>query len=116
MRKRMGDFFIEKTERLKDGEGTTTVVNFFDKTDFAGKGRLYGISIIEPNGSIGEHCHEGDQEAYYILDGIGEYSDNGEVYTVEQGDLLICRDGDRHSLKNIGLHDLRYIALILYTD
>ena len=116
MRKRMGDFNIEKLDRLKEGVGTTTVINFFDDVDFAGKGRLYGISIIGPKGSIGEHYHIGDQEAYYILEGIGEYNDNGEIYTVEPGDFLICRDGDMHALKNIGDIDLRYIALIIYTE
>lgn len=116
MRKTIDDFRVDKTKALKDGKGLTTVLNFFNEEDFANKGRLYGISIIEKGGSIGKHTHIGDQEAYYILEGKGLYLDNDEEYEVGPGDFLFCKDGDSHSLENIGDIDLKYIALILYTN
>lgn len=115
MKKTVNDFKVDKTIALKDGKGLTTVLNFLDQDEFAGKGRLFGISIIEVGGSIGYHKHVGDQEAYYILEGKGFYTDNNEKYEVNPGDFLFCREGEGHSLENIGDIDLRYIALILYT-
>lgn len=115
MKKTVKDWSVDIHTPLKNGVGKTTVLNFHEPEDFHGTGRLYGISIIEQGGSIGIHTHDGDQETYFILEGKGEYTDNGEVYEVVPGDLLICRDGDSHGLKNIGDCDLRYVALILYT-
>lgn len=115
MRKSINDCSVDKVIGLKNGQGLTTVINFFEKENFHGKGRLYGISIIEPNGSIGIHTHTGDQEAYFILEGKGLYNDDGDEYEINPGDFLICEDGHSHGLKNIGDVDLRYVALIIYT-
>lgn len=116
MKKSIQTCSVDKEKNLKGGAGTITVINFHEKEDFNGKGRLYGMSIIEPNCSIGLHTHTGDQETYFILEGTGEYNDNGEIYIVGPGDVLICKDGQSHGLRNIGDIDLRYIALILYTN
>lgn len=116
MKKTIKDFKVDKTIALKNGKGLTTVLNFLDEDEFSGKGRLFGISIIEVGGSIGYHKHVGDQEGYYILEGKGKYIDNGEEYEVVPGDFMLCKEGDCHSLENIGDIDLKYIALILYTN
>lgn len=114
MRIRSGENRVELIHGLKDGKGTVELRHFFEPTDFRGAGRLFAISLIKPNSSIGYHQHIGDFEAYYILKGRGIYNDNGEVYEVAPGDFLLCRDGESHSLENNGTEDLEYIALILY--
>lgn len=114
MIRRSNEYTVEVIDGLKDGKGQVTVVNFFEKEDFLGKGRLYGKSIIKPGHSIGYHTHEGDQEAYFILKGKALYTYNGKETILEPGDLSICRDGDSHSIESIGEEDLEYIMLILY--
>lgn len=115
MRKSLNECRVENISCLKNGQGITTVINFFEDENFHSKGRLFGISIIEPGASIGIHTHLEDQEAYFILDGKGIYNDDGVEYEVNPGDLLICEDGHSHGLKNASDIDLRYIALIIYT-
>lgn len=115
MIKRSNDFKIDYLPNLKGGEKLTKVLNFFDDADFNGLGRLFGISIIEPGGSIGKHTHTGEQEAYYILDGVATYDDNGISTVLYPGELAICKDGESHGIRNEGNIDLRYIALISYT-
>lgn len=115
MIKRPSSFSIDRTPNLRGGEGIIEVINFFDEIDFAGMGRLYGISVIRPGCSIGKHTHSGEQEAYYFLEGEATYNDNGSEVILYPGDLSICRDGEFHAIRNDGNSDLRYIALISYS-
>ncbi len=100
---------------LKGGKGCVEVMEFFETEDFLGKGRLYGLSMIAVGDSIGLHKHEGDQEAYFILEGRALYFDGEKEYFLEPGDLSICRDGEWHSIESIGDVPLKYIMLILYS-
>lgn len=109
------DMKVEIIEGLKGGKGVVKVINFFNQEDFLGKGRLYGMSVIEPGHSIGYHQHNGDQEAYYILKGEAKYVDNGEEHLLKPGDLAICKEGDFHSIESVGEDNLEYIMLILFT-
>jgi quercetin dioxygenase-like cupin family protein len=115
MIRRCKEYKIDVIDGLKGGKGYVTVVNFFNQEDFLGKGRLYGKSIIKPGNSIGYHKHEGDQEAYFILNGRALYNENGVETILEPGDLAICRDGESHSIEAIGDKDLEYVMLILYS-
>ena len=78
------------------------------------KGRALNHITVLPGNGIGYHEHHGDSEIYYILSGKGEYSDNGEITTVEAGDVTLCPDGEGHSLMAVGDEPLELIALILY--
>ena len=100
---------------LKGGKGTVRILNILEKEEMFGLGRLFAVSIIPPGASIGQHTHEGDFETYYILKGRARINDNGDVQELGPGDMTRCRDGDFHSIENIGDADLEYIAVILYT-
>lgn len=114
MLRESSQYKVEKIEKAKGGKGYITVVNFFEKEDFLGKGRLFGKTIIKPGNSIGYHAHKGEQEAYYILKGEALYNDNGKEIMLKPGDLTICRDGEYHSIEAVGEEDLEFIMLILY--
>jgi len=103
----------ELLPNLKDGKDTVKVVNFIEGEEVDNKGRLFGISIIPVGGSIGYHQHVGDFEIYYILQGKALVNDNGEEAFLESGDMMYCKEGDFHSIQNIGAVELQYVALIL---
>ncbi|SFI29686.1 Cupin domain-containing protein [Tindallia magadiensis] len=115
MVKRPEDMRKESIHELKGGRGTIELEHFFEEEDFCGKGRLYGISIIHPGDSIGMHRHEGEQEAYFILEGEAHYNDNGREVQLNPGDFTLCRDGESHAIANQGDTDLKYVAMIMYT-
>lgn len=75
--------------------------------------RLFADVWLDPGAEIDYHSHEGESEAYYILEGEGTYKDQDEVYAVSVGDVTVCRSGFGHGLKNTGDAPLRFIALIL---
>lgn len=101
---------------LKGGRDTTRLIHFLEEEESYGAGRLFGISIIPPGGSIGYHTHTGDFEIYYILSGTATVNDNGKWDVLRAGDSMTCREGDSHSIENNGDCDLEYVAIILYTE
>ena len=101
---------------LKGGKGTVRLIHFLEPEDAVGMGRLFGISIIPPGGSIGYHQHTGDFEQYYILKGSARVVHNGVEDRLGPGDAMLCREGESHSIENVGDTDLEYVALILYSQ
>ena len=116
MIKRANEMSITLEPHLKGGKGTTRVVNILEKDEMYGTGRLFGVSIIPVGGSIGQHTHTGDFETYYILKGVAKVNANGEEAVLGPGDMTQCKEGDFHSIENVGDCDLEYIAVILYSE
>ena len=75
--------------------------------------RLFADVYLDPGAEIDYHPHEGESEAYYILEGEGIYRDGDDIYPVSSGDVTVCLSGSSHGLKNTGDIPLRFIALIL---
>lgn len=75
--------------------------------------KTYAKITVPAHNSIGYHKHEGDFETYYLLAGEGKYNDNGTEYPVSAGDVLVCSEGNSHSIANTGTEDLVFIALIV---
>ena len=100
---------------IREGHGDTRMQKLLNGADeMYGKGRMFNLMTLIPGNSIGEHVHSGDNEVFYFLSGEGEYNDNGTVVQVRAGDVAVCNSGQKHSLRNTGSEDLRFIALILY--
>jgi len=115
MIRRQDELPKQSVHKLKDGQGTIQLQHLFEEEHFHGNGRLYAICTIAPGDSIGYHQHEGEQEAYFILEGESLYNENGSQYYLKPGDFALCKDGDSHSITNTGETDLKFIALIMYT-
>ena len=105
----------QRIEHLKDGAGHVNSTPILKPETMYNKGRLFSHMVLEKNCEVGWHVHEGDGEAYYILKGEAEYSDNGEMTTLRAGDVAFAYDGEGHSIKNVSDEPLEMIALILYS-
>lgn len=110
-----GTMNTAQMENMRGGEGTVTVTHLLNPDELLGKGRLFAENIIPPGASIGLHKHEGDSEAYYFLEGSGEYRNNDEIFQIKAGDLTVVDDNNSHGIKNTGSVPLKFIALILFT-
>ena len=73
----------------------------------------FAKASLEQGSSVGFHVHEDNCEAYYVLSGVGEYSDDGESFTVTAGDLTFTPEGHGHGIKNCGQGTLDFSALII---
>lgn len=89
--------------------GGETVGHWFFKD--AGTPFVFRKRIMHPGSSIGYHLHDKD-EIYYILEGEGELTFNGEQSAVGPGTAIFTRPGDSHGLKPAGDGDL--VLIIVY--
>ena len=106
---------IQYREHMRDGDGTVELTHFIaSPEEINQKGRLFSKITLQPGTSIGYHLHENDAELFYILCGVGEYNDNGELKTVRPGDIAICPTRTGHAIANKGDEVLELVALIVY--
>lgn len=62
--------------------------------------------------SFPHHYHFGNEEAFFIISGTGEFRLGDEKYLVSEGDYIACPVGleSAHSITNVGTEPLRYLA------
>lgn len=75
--------------------------------------RMYSKVVLDVGAEVKYHTHTGESESFYILKGVAEYSDDGEVTTLHAGDYTNTTSGHGHSIKNIGHDALEFMALII---
>ena len=106
---------IEYREHMRDGDGTVELTSFITSSEeLCNKGRLFSRITLRPGTSIGFHIHEKDSELFYILTGTAEYNDDGEIRTVQAGDVTICPAGSGHGIANRSDETVELVALIVY--
>ncbi len=106
---------VEYREKMRDGEGVVKMTSLISgPEELNGKGRLFSRITLEPGCSIGYHVHEKEAELFYILNGTGTYSDNGNIREVKTGDVTICENGHGHSIANTGEETMNVVAVIVY--
>jgi mannose-6-phosphate isomerase-like protein (cupin superfamily) len=68
-------------------------------------------SVKLPAGSaIGVHTHGGDEELYYIVDGEGVMTSDGEEYVVGPGTASLCKSGSSHGLVNTSADEMTLLV------
>ena len=97
------------------GERLGTSTKLLEEEQMHGEAKVFARVALRPGSMAPLHKHEGSFEAFYILAGHGEVSDNGVTAQVKVGDVMFTDDGESHSIKNIGDTDLEYIALVVNT-
>ena len=96
-----------------NGIGKAYQYNIVSKEALHGHGRMFAKIVLPPGTTISWHQHIGETEPYYILSGVGDFTDNdGTVYKVTAGDICTIGFGESHALENNGTEDLVFIALI----
>lgn len=116
MIKHLEDLRTDTLSEFRGGKGDIQMTHFLEveKDEFHAKGRLFAKNVLKPGTSIGLHEHVGDSETYVILSGEGLVNDNGDQKMVKPGDVIITKNGEKHSIENTGTVDLEIIALILF--
>ncbi|MCF2680114.1 cupin domain-containing protein [Faecalicatena contorta] len=109
-----GERAIEKAEHVGGGAGFILKEALLNKEELGEHSKMFSRVTVPAGCELGYHEHHGETETYYILSGSGVYNDNGKEVPAEAGDVFFCKDGDGHGLKNTGVYDLSFVALILY--
>ena len=105
---------VNRYEKRAGGKGHVFIEPLLGEKELAGKCGLYARVTLEPGCSLGYHEHQGESETYYILEGQGLYSDNGQEVAVKAGDTMFCPSGEGHAIENTEASgNLSFMALII---
>ena len=110
---RAGERKIAKKEQVNGGAGHVLMEALLNEEERGQYCRIFSQVTIEPGCELGYHEHHGESETYYILQGQGEYNDNGTYRPVKPGDITFTPDNHGHGLANTGNTDLVFMALII---
>ena len=104
---------IRRVENMAGGKGHVIIKDLLGEKELNGKCRMYAEVTVEPGCSLGYHEHHGESETFYILQGFGDFDDNGTVRQVKSGDVTFTPSGSGHALVNTGVSNLIFMALII---
>lgn len=103
----------EVREHVKDGKGEVHFCHLFEQEELLGKARTFAVMKMKPGTSIGDHAHIGEAEAYYVLKGEVEVSDDGEKVILGEGDAMLTGEGHSHAIENKSNADAEVLAVIM---
>ncbi|MCD6508192.1 cupin domain-containing protein [Candidatus Poribacteria bacterium] len=61
----------------------------------------FAYRVVTPDKPFGPHSHKGD-ELWFILKGKAKVNIGGEIFDVEENDLIVCPEGVSHGMTSDG--------------
>jgi quercetin dioxygenase-like cupin family protein len=107
------DVQIRKVSHAQGGKGDIFFHDWLLADEAPGHGRVFSKLVIPSGCSIAPHQHNGEFEAFYVMEGIATVTDGDQVVEVPSGGMNLCKDGDFHGVENKTDHDLVLMALIM---
>lgn len=68
-------------------------------------------TTLPVGGSVGEHPHEGNEQFYLIVEGLGEVTLSGRIFKVKPWSIALIRSGGSHGIRNTGDKPLVYLCV-----
>lgn len=113
MVRRKEEVRVRTIQGAQGGKGEVTFHDWLLPEEAKGHGRVFSKLVIPPGASIGYHEHQGEFEAFYVLEGVATVQDGDQTVELHPGDMTLCPDGSGHGTENRGKQDLVLIALIM---
>ena len=60
----------------------------------------WGVILLLPGQTLGGHYHEEVEETFYVIQGQGVFTVNGEQLIASEGDVLYMEPTDTHAIAN----------------
>ena len=60
----------------------------------------WGVILLLPGQTLGGHYHEEVEETFYVIQGQGVFTVNGEQLAASEGDVFRMEPTDRHDILN----------------
>ncbi len=107
------EMITDVRQNMRGGEGEISIKNLFQSGDLQDKTRLVAEVTVPPQGSIGLHPHNEEEEIYYFISGNGEVDDHGQRKPIKAGDAMVTGNGQSHAVYNTGSMPLVFLAVII---
>jgi quercetin dioxygenase-like cupin family protein len=109
------DVQIRKVSNAQGGKGDIFFYDWLLADEAQGHGRMFSKLVIPSGCSIARHQHNGEFEAFYVLEGTATVTEGESIVEVPAGGMNLCRDGDFHGVENKTDEDLVLMALVFKT-
>jgi uncharacterized cupin superfamily protein len=80
----------------------------------------YNLTVLPPGkAQCPFHCHHGEEEMFFILEGEGELRFGDQRYPIRAHDVIACPPGGpdvAHQIINTGAATMRYLAISTMAD
>jgi mannose-6-phosphate isomerase-like protein (cupin superfamily) len=88
-----------------------SIESFLLVSDWTTGAKQLAVTLVEmqPGGVQHEHAH-GPEQMYFLVEGSGLMTVDGESSQVGKGDCVFLPSGCRHGLKNTGEGVLKYLS------
>lgn len=73
---------------------------------------IYVIEIFTPGGATPPNSHSDAHEFFYVLEGEGEASSDGDALPIRKGDALLLEPGSVHIVRNTGQSKLYTLTVM----
>lgn len=73
---------------------------------------LVGLNAFEPGQEHALHAHEGQDKAYLVVEGAGQFLLDGQALAMAAGDVLVAPAGVPHGVRNTGPARLLVVAIL----
>jgi uncharacterized cupin superfamily protein len=83
----------------------------FNGKDFTGNWGFVEYVTVPVGSAIPVHRHEADEEIYFIFEGEGILTLDGQEARVGVGDLSACRLGSSHGLRNTSSQEIKLLVV-----
>ena len=100
---------MQHVHAVHGGLGRIAFARPFSEEDFESALSFVDYVEIPPGASIGIHRHGRTEEIYFIVEGSGLMTTNGQTYPVCSGDLIVNKPDWIHGLVN----DSRQVLKVL---
>jgi mannose-6-phosphate isomerase-like protein (cupin superfamily) len=71
----------------------------------------FGIIDIAPGREVEAHVHEGEDDAFYILDGVLTFFFGGDEVDATPGTFVLAPSGIEHGFRNAGNDSVRMLNI-----
>ena len=92
------------------GKGDVVAREMFSRHEVGSGFQFFQDTTVPVGGSIGLHRHLQNAEVYYMLEGEGDMTIDGEVFAMRPGDISVVESGQTHKLVNTGSIPIRIIV------
>ena len=103
---------VVKAEHIHGGNGYILRDMLLSDDQLNGVCTYVSCITLDPGCEIGPHTHADDSEMYFLIEGTAVYIDNGEEAEVHAGDVMFCKKGDSHAIKNATDAPVKFVAVI----
>jgi quercetin dioxygenase-like cupin family protein len=71
----------------------------------------WGVILLLPGQTLGQHYHSEVEETFYVLQGQGTFLVNGQEQPAVKGDAFRMEPTDRHDIRNDSAQPLKLVFI-----